>query len=170
MSKAYKSIYKPKNPEKYINPKRLNNIVCRSSWERSVCVWLDNNTDVVSFGVEEVVIPYTSSVDLKKHRYYIDFYIKFKNESVYLVEVKPWYQTQEPDPSKIKTKPRLLREVTTFATNTSKWIAAREFAENNGAKFVIWTEKELAELGIQTVTTTKFRAAKFGKMKKRSKK
>ena len=164
---AFKSKYRPRNPKKYINPKRINNLICRSSWERSVCIWCDNNTDVISWGLEEVVINYISKVDGKRHRYFVDFYIKFKNGSTYLVEVKPYYQTQEPDPSKIKTKKRLLQEASTYAVNTSKWLAAREFAVLNNAKFVIWTEKELSELGIQTVTTKKFRALKYSKKRKK---
>ena len=41
---AYKSIYKLKNIEKYIGDP--DKIICRSSWERKVCKYLDENIKV----------------------------------------------------------------------------------------------------------------------------
>jgi hypothetical protein len=166
MGKAFKSKYRPKNPKKYINQKRLKDIVCRSSWERHVCIWCDNHTDVVAWGSEEVVIPYISKVDGKQHRYYIDFYIKFKSGKVYLVEVKPKYQTQAPVPKTGQAKKRLIQETTTYATNMSKWEAASVFAAANKAKFVVWTEIELEKMGMRLQVSKAFRYAKYAKKKK----
>jgi hypothetical protein len=161
---AIKSRYKPKNPQKYCNPKTINNIICRSSWERQVCIWLDQNPDVISWGSEVITIPYISRVDGKKHRYYIDFYIKFKDNKILLVEVKPHCQTQEPVLKPKQNKKRFITETVTYATNTSKWEYASEYASKRNAKFVIWTEHTLAAMGIKTITTSKaFKASKFKK-------
>lgn len=163
MGNFHQGKYRPRNPEKYINQKNINNIVYRSSWELFVVKWCDNNPDVISYGMEEVVIPYISKVDGKRHRYFLDFYIKFKNGAVYLVEIKPKYQTIEPARKEGKSKKRLLQEMTTYATNISKWEAAKVFADKNNAKFVIWSENELEQMGFKIATTKKFRAIKYGK-------
>lgn len=161
MAKAQKSIFKPKNPEKYVNPKRLNDLICRSSWERQVAKWCDYNENVIEWGLEEVIIPYISKVDLRQHKYYMDFYIKFKNGNIYLVEVKPKNQTQPPDKTKIKSKKKLIAETTTFARNVSKWEAAKIYAQDRNIKFVIWTEIELNKMGLHTNTSKPFKAIKY---------
>lgn len=163
-NRFYQGRYKPKNPKKYINQKNLGNIIYRSSWELFLMKWCDNNQEVVSWGAEEVIIPYISKVDGKQHRYFLDAYIKFKSGQIYLVEVKPKYQTSEP---KIegKTKKRLLQEMTTYAVNISKWEAATAYAIKNNAKFVIWTEDELNKMGMKLNTSKSFRYAKYAKKK-----
>jgi len=70
---AYKSKYKPKNPQKYVgNP---NNIICRSLWERTFCKYLDENANIIRWSSEELQIPYISPVDNQVHMYYPDFFI-----------------------------------------------------------------------------------------------
>ena len=64
---------------------------------------------------------------------------KFKTK---LIEVKPHKQVQQPKIQNRKTK-RYINEVKTFAINTYKWKAAREFCEDRDWEFVIITEKEL---------------------------
>jgi hypothetical protein len=161
MSTAHKGKYRIKNPEKYVDQKGLGDITYRSSWEKQVMLWLDNNPDVIAWGSEVNVIPYISKVDGKQHRYYVDFYIKLKSGKKYLVEIKPKVQTQAPTVEG-KTKKRLLEETMTYATNISKWEAARAYAESRGAEFLVWTEIELAAMGLKTVTTSKaFRAITY---------
>jgi len=157
MSRAFKSIYRVKNPQKYINKNRLDNIISRSSWERGVMIWCDNSAKVIAWGSEEVIVPYINKVDGKQHRYYIDFYIKTSDKKEYLIEVKPWIQTQAPEQGPKKSKKRLLNEVITYTTNTSKWEAATRYADKINAKFLIWTEKELNAMGIPTVTSKPFK-------------
>jgi hypothetical protein len=40
----------------------------------------------------------------------------------------------------------------TYIKNQSKWEAAKEYAENRGWKFDIWTEKTIKGLGIKLLT------------------
>ena len=123
-------------------------------------IWLDNSSEVVKWNSEEVVIPYISKKDNRQHRYFVDFYIEFTSGKKFLVEVKPFNQTQKPVPkgTTMKQKKRFLNEVQTYAVNTSKWTYASEFAKKNGMIFAVWTEKELTKLGIPTQASKRFRA------------
>ena len=132
--------YIPRNPNKYKGDPR--NIVYRSSWEHNFMLWCDQqNSSVQEWGSEEIVIPYISPVDGKRHKYYPDFYVKIKGKK-YMVEVKPFKQTKEPKTQKKITK-RYVSEVLTWAVNKAKWKAADEVCQDNGYKFMIITEKEL---------------------------
>ena len=135
----YKGKYTCRFPRKYKgNPL---NIVYRSSWEYKFMVWADTSTSVTEWGSEEIVVPYISPVDGKRHRYFPDFYIKVKGKK-YMVEVKPLYQTKEPKTQK-KIDKKYIREVVTYSVNRAKWKAAQKFCKANGWQFQIITEKEL---------------------------
>ena len=67
--KPYKFI--PKNKEKYKG--NIDTIIVRSSWEKEVMIWLDTHSKVKSWVSEELVIPYISPVDNRRHRYFPDF-------------------------------------------------------------------------------------------------
>lgn len=111
---------------------------------------LDEHPDVLVWSSEEVVVPYTSPIDGKRHRYFVDFFVKKKNrtgvvESV-LIEVKPLAQTRPPEVKISKgQKPtrRYINEVMTWGVNEAKWKAATEYCKDKGWKFIIMTEKEL---------------------------
>lgn len=139
-----KGLYKIINPKKYVgNP---DNIVYRSSWELKFMKWCDSNPNILSWGSEELVIPYISPVDHRVHRYFVDFYIQVRDSngkvSKYLVEIKPLRFTQPPKQPKRQTK-RFLNEVATYAVNQAKWKFADEFCKDKGWKFLVLTEKEL---------------------------
>ena len=140
---AYKSKYNPKNIEKYVGDP--SNIICRSSWERKVCKFLDFNTNVLEWGSEEISIPYYSDIDKKWHRYYPDFICKIKNNGggvdKLIIEVKPEKQTKPPKERKDKRK--YLSEMKTFAINNYKWQAAEKFCSEHGWVFKILTEKDI---------------------------
>ena len=108
--------------------------------------FLDEHSGVLEYGSEEIVIPYISPVDGKPHRYFVDFYVKLQDSSgkvkTYIVEVKPWSQTQPPKPRTRQT-PAYIKECQTFAVNQAKWTAAESFAKHNGIQFKVLTEKEL---------------------------
>ena len=91
MGVSKKSIYRPSNPQKYKG--NVNNIICRSNWERQFCVWCDKTDAILEWGSEEFFIPYLSPVDRRVHRYFPDFYLKYrdKNDNIrkLLAEVKP---------------------------------------------------------------------------------
>ena len=112
----YKGLFKPKNPKKYKgNP---TNIIYRSSWEKQMMIYFDNNDHVIEWQSEEFFIPYKHPIDGKYHRYYPDFLAKVKNKDgkfkTKLIEVKPHKQVQEPKIQNRKTK-RYINEVKTFA-------------------------------------------------------
>lgn len=142
--KTYKGKFKPNNRSKYKGDP--TDIVYRSGWEKSVMLWCDKTANVVEWSSEEVVIPYLFEVDNKVHRYFMDFYIKFKDGKVLLVEVKPHKQTSPPE-GKRRTK-KFLEEAVTYVKNRNKWEAAAEYAANKGWEFQIWTENELRAMGI----------------------
>ena len=71
---SYKGKYRPTNKRKYKGD--VNSIVYRSLWERKFMVYLDTNPDITEWGSEEIVIPYVSPLDGKRHRYFPDFYVR----------------------------------------------------------------------------------------------
>ena len=123
---AYKGRYNPVNPKKYKgNPQ---NIIYRSLWERKFMVYCDTNDKVLEWGSEEIIIPYISPWDGKKHRYFPD--------------LKPKKQTRPPKPVERKTK-RWIKEVRTFGINEAKWKHATKWCKDNDMEFKILTEEEL---------------------------
>lgn len=135
----YQGRYKPSFPHKYRGDS--SNVIYRSSWEYKFMKWCDITTSVEEWGSEEIIIPYISPVDGRRHRYFPDFYVKISNKK-YLVEVKPFKQTKEPQTQKRHTK-RYINEVVTYAVNQAKWRAAEEFCKDHNWKFMLITEKEL---------------------------
>lgn len=135
----YQGKYRPSFPRKYRGDVR--NIVYRSSWEYKFMKWCDVTPTVTEWGSEEIIIPYISPVDGKRHRYFPDFYVKVGKKK-YIVEVKPFRQTLEPKTQKRVTK-RYINEVVTYSVNQAKWKAAREFCKDNSLEFMLITEKEL---------------------------
>ena len=144
MGESIKSIYKPTNPQKYQGDSR--NIICRSSWERAFCRYCDLNDNILRWASEEFSIPYLSPKDNRVHRYYPDYLIEVKEKNgkvkKYIVEVKPFRQTQLPKKPDRVTK-TYINEMTTYAVNQAKWKAAEEFCLDNGVEFKIITEHEL---------------------------
>lgn len=138
--KYYKGKYKPKFPQKYKGDP--SNIVYRSSWELNCMTYFDKNPDIIWWASEELVIPYRSPIDGKRHRYFPDFIIKTVNKEVIVIEVKPDNQTREPKPQKRLTK-KYLTEVQTWGVNQAKWKAANEYCLDRGWKFTVVTEKQL---------------------------
>jgi hypothetical protein len=140
---TYKGVFKPKNPQKYKGDP--TNIIYRSSWEKMVMKYLDDNPGVIWWGSEELPIPYRSPIDQKMHRYFPDFIVKVRRKDglvmTYLWEVKPYSQTKMPV-QKRKTH-RFLQEAATYAINQEKWRAADIFCREHGWQFQIITEKEL---------------------------
>jgi hypothetical protein len=136
--------FKPRYPQKYIGDP--NDIVYRSGWEKRVMQSLDDNSNVLKWASEEVIIPYISPIDNKPHRYFVDFYVEAKapNGTVkkMLLEVKPKAQTEEPKKRSRKTK-QYITEVMTWGVNQAKWKAAQEFCLDRGWEFKLITENEL---------------------------
>jgi len=142
---TYKGYFKPTNPNKYRgNPQ---NIIYRSRWEYLVMDRFDKDPNVVSWGSEEVVVPYKSPIDGRFHRYFVDFIVTVINKEgvkeTSLIEVKPLAQTRPPVIQENKRSRRYINEVMTWGVNSAKWEAAKEFCKDRGWKFLIFTEKEI---------------------------
>lgn len=140
----HQGVFVPKNPEKYIG--NANNIVYRSQWERIFLHWCDTNDSVLKYSSEECVIPYISPIDMKKHRYFVDFFVTILQDTGkvqnFLVEIKPFAQTHPPK------KPKTINEsynesVRTYLVNQAKWKAAERVCQERGWKFMVLTEREL---------------------------
>jgi hypothetical protein len=145
---AYQGRFKPKNPTKYMGDP--TNIIYRSGWELKLMSYLDTHVNVLQWSSEEVVIPYKSPIDGRRHRYFPDFYLEQINtngiKEKILIEVKPKYQTIPPVVQTTKTKKptkRYINEVKTWGINQAKWIAAEEFCKDRGWKFQIMHEDHL---------------------------
>ena len=75
---AYSGRFSCKNPKKYRGDP--TKIYYRSLWERRFMVYCDNNDAILEWASEEFFIPYRSPVDNKVHRYFPDFFIKYKKK------------------------------------------------------------------------------------------
>ena len=143
---SYKGIYKVKNPLKYKGD--FKNCVFRSLWERKFMKYCDDNKNVLFWSSEEVRIPYRSPLDGKIHYYFVDFWMRVKTKDgsvkTYLVEIKQEKQTKPPiiEENK-KMTPSKVKQIKTYALNTEKWKAARNFSKEKGWEFLILTEKHL---------------------------
>lgn len=149
---AYKGKFVPRNKEKYRGP--VDKITYRSLWERHVMAHLDANPSVKWWSSEQAVIPYTSSADGKRHRYFMDFSLQYVDGTVHMWEVKPAKQVQPPvKPKRLTsaTKERYINEIHTYHTNISKWKAAKELCDRKGYSFKILTEDVLRKrFGMRT--------------------
>jgi hypothetical protein len=105
-------------------------------------VHCDNKPEIVEWGSEEIIVPYISPLDRKRHRYFPDFYIKTNNGDKFMIEIKPKKFTKPPRATKRVTK-SFLHETKEWARNRAKWAAAKEVCEKHGWKFLIFTEDHL---------------------------
>ena len=137
---SYKGKYRPTNRKKYRGD--VNNVIYRSLWERTFMKYCDDNSEIVEWGSEEIVVPYISPIDGKRHRYFPDFFIKTSKGDKFLIEIKPKSQTKPPKVPKRKTK-RFIYETHEWGRNQAKWEAANRICQRNGWKFLILTEDHL---------------------------
>ena len=136
MAFYYQGIFKPKNPKKYKG--NVNKIIFRSGLEKRFMLFLDNCPLIKIWNSEEIVVPYTS-VDGKRHRYFVDFYVKTEIGQEWMVELKPFKQTKPPK----KNNKNYLTESITFVKNQLKWESATKYAVSKGMRFVVITDKEI---------------------------
>lgn len=137
-----KGLFRPKHPEKYLGD--VNKICFRSSWERLLMIYFDRNPSVLKWNSEECVVPYISPVDNQQHRYFIDFWVRYKaiggTIKEKLIEVKPSSQCEPPANKFAKNYQDAMK---TFAINQAKWEAARRLAAKRGMEFQVMTENDL---------------------------
>ena len=137
---ARKGRFKPRNPQKYKGDP--TNIIYRSSWELKFFSYIDTHDDIISWSSEEFCIPYRSPADNKIHRYYPDVWVRKKDGSEILVEIKPLKQSQPPSPEG-KTRRRFIHELMTYGINMAKWKSAKEYCLDKNWKFMVLTEQQL---------------------------
>jgi len=139
-----KGRYTPRHPHKYKGD--INDIIYRSSWELSFMKFLDNNPSVLNWGSEILAIPYIKPTTGRVHKYYPDFWVKYKNKEgkiiQEIVEVKPYKQTRQPTTVGKKKKTQLY-EAITWSINKAKWKYAKIFCDKYGLEWRIITEKEI---------------------------
>ena len=140
---SYKGFFRPNNPTKYKGDP--TQIIFRSKWELKMMLHFDMHQDVIEWSSEEIRIPYRSKIDNRRHTYYPDFFVRYKDKNgkteTEIIEVKPHAQTQAP---KVKAKSKKsIREVVTYGTNISKWEAAEAYCKDRNWRFRILTENEI---------------------------
>ena len=142
---SYNGKYRPRYPKKYKGDP--TNIVYRSLWERKFMNYCDLTESVSEWQSEEFWIPYRSPIDNRTHRYFPDFYIKYKDaygrRRSMVVEIKPKKETKMPPQNPKKRTKSWAYSVRTYAVNQAKWKAAREFCRDNNIEFKIMTEDDL---------------------------
>ena len=141
---SYKGKFKPRNRKKYKG--NSSEIVYRSLWELKFMNYCDSSQNIINWSSEEIIIPYRSPIDNRIHRYFPDFYIKYKDAKgkvlEKVIEVKPAKEVREPKKQKARTK-KYGTEVMKYAKNQAKWEAAEDFCKDRSWEFQILTEKEL---------------------------
>lgn len=142
------TVYTPKYPDKY---KGKYPIIMRSGLERKFVQWCDNNPNVAYWSSESLEIPYVDPFgkrdakgNVKMRRYYPDFIVKTVKNEVFVVEIKPFNETQMPKQTKRKASKTYLEEVYKYKKNLSKWQACDAFCRNKGYQFKLITEKNLS--------------------------
>jgi len=136
-SKYRQSIFKPKNPEKYIGK---GTIQMRSSWETHFAIFLDTNPAILEWASEPIRIPYIHPITQKHTTYVPDFLIRYKDKHNQiineLIEIKPYKQSVIE--GKMNEKQRI-----TVAINHAKWAEAQKWCDKNNIAFRIITENQL---------------------------
>ena len=141
-SRFKQGIFRPDNPDKY---KGTHPILYRSSYELRFMRWADHNPAVISWGSESIIIPYPNPLTGRLSRYFVDnnITLKLKDGTVkkYLIEIKPFIQTQPP--KAVRATKSLMRRQAEYVKNRAKWQAAEQWAKKKNYEFTILTEKHL---------------------------
>ena len=145
MYMAYKGKYRPKHTKKYKGDP--TQIIYRSLWERKFMDYCDLNESISQWQSEEFWIPYKNPIDNRTHRYFPDFFIKYKDakgkKRSVVIEVKPKKQLLMPKKNPKKRTKSWAYEVQTYVVNQAKFKAAEAYCADRKYEFRIMTEKEL---------------------------
>ena len=135
----------PLHPEKYKGDP--TGICYRSSYELKFMNYCDLNESISEWKSEEFFVAYRSPIDNRIHRYFPDFFIKYKDKEgnirKVVIEVKPAKDLKMPNQSPKRKTKSWVYSVKAYAVNQAKWSAAREFCADRGWEFKIFTELEL---------------------------
>lgn len=137
--------YRPENADKYIGD--TTKIIYRSSWEFKFCKYCDYTAEVVKWSSEPIGIPYLHPLDNRLHTYYVDYYMRLQKGEVYedfFAEVKPKASLQKPVLEGLKITTKKMQQhnnaIKTWLINRAKFTAAKQYAEQQGSKFILVTE------------------------------
>ena len=140
-NKFQKSLYIVKNKEKYVGRR---NPICRSSWERTFCIFLDLSPNVLQWASEAIRVPYCDPLTGKQKGYYPDFFMVYLDKDgvkkAEIVEIKPSTQTGQKKTKSAVNKAQIIK-------NHAKWQAALAYCAKNGLKFHLITELEMFKSG-----------------------
>ena len=142
---AYKGKFRPKRPKKYKGDP--TQIIYRSLWEKKFMEYCDLTESISQWQSEEFWIPYKSPLDNRVHRYFPDFFIKYRDAHGKMrnvvIEVKPAKQLKMPKKNPKKRTKSWAYEVQTYVVNQAKWKAAESYCADRKYEFKIMTEKDL---------------------------
>ena len=140
---AYKGKFKPKNRTKYKGDP--DKIIYRSLWELRFMRYLDSTPSILKWSSEEVVVPYRSPIDGRRHRYFPHFWIRVKTSDgsvkESLIEIKPKAQTSLESAGRSQGKKKQA------VINMAKWEAANAYAKQNKIRFRVISEEQLFHNG-----------------------
>lgn len=114
-------------------------VIYRSSLELKFCQLCENSPKIVAWASE--TLPITYELDGKTHTYWPDFLFETIHGTKFLVEVKPYAQTQTPN------KYATAYDKMTFRKNLAKWDAAQQWVNqtNYVLKQPVWRFKIITE-------------------------
>ena len=145
MYMAYQGKFKPKKPKKYKGAP--TQIVYRSLWEKKFMEYCDLTESVDQWQSEEFWIPYKNPIDKRTHRYFPDFFIRYKDKTgakrSMVIEVKPKRQCKEPVRNPKRKTQAWYYEVKAWVINQAKWKAAQNYCADRKYEFKIMTEDDL---------------------------
>lgn len=99
----------------------------RSSWEKTVCEWFDNDNNIISYTYENIKIEYISNLKTGKIRnYYPDFFVIFNDGTEKLIEVKRKSQVNN-------------------QINIKKFHAAKLWCKKKNVQFELITDDQIKE-------------------------
>ena len=142
MARWAQGIYVPKNPQKYVGNHKPK---YRSGWELAFMQFCDNNTSILQWASESLVIKYRHPFTGKPTNYIPDFFVLYENNRgrkvAEIVEIKPKKQ------SIIESKVASARDRAVVAINHAKWAAANAYCKAQGLTFRVITEDDLFRNG-----------------------
>ncbi len=156
-NKKYKQgLFIPKNSEKVIKKNSQGGLFYRSGLEHKMCIYLDENPNIIKWNSELIKIPYIKNawnntlveMNQTEHVYYPDFYYELKKNdgsiTKIVAEVKPYTETQPPKLNPNYTAKQLKNfeySLKEYAKNLDKWKYCIEWCKNKGIEFHIITDK-----------------------------
>lgn len=167
-SKYNQGNFIPKNTDKVLKLNTKGGVYFRSSWEKKIMTWLDNNNTIIKWGAECLRIPYqmthfdNGDTKIKEHSYFPDFYYEMRLQDGSLkqvvVEVKPmkeYKMVQSLIEERLSVPESGLKKLKNFEydlkmayKNKNKWETMSLWCDKKGYHFIIITEDHLKKFNL----------------------